>query len=250
MQSGKFPTLRRVQRTHGINVSWISDMIGKGEFRIADCHTDRMAADLFTKWFVNKDKWNKALLMLGYMKSDELIHFHCNSFTDLIPVAPALLAQELPSPDRSCSHLCLSSCTHPTHCTWKHGAKELPSPGQNPKHSSRCTSILPVQDVSSSINNHYRVSINSSQCSSVISFPDSPCVPLITFSVAVRHQRFCYESPHRHDRCQASLLTRALAVVPSIAGPVPWNMLTGGGEGVAVTQPADPWDNIEPSAEL
>ena len=52
IQSGKFPTLRHVQRTHGIKVTWLADEIAKQTFLVVDCHTNRMAADFLTKYFI------------------------------------------------------------------------------------------------------------------------------------------------------------------------------------------------------
>ena len=40
MQSGRFPTLRHAQRTHGIIVSWLAEQTRKGIFKVAGCHTE------------------------------------------------------------------------------------------------------------------------------------------------------------------------------------------------------------------
>ena len=65
IQIGKFPKLRHVQRTHGICVAWLCDSLRKNLFSVADVHTKRQAADIFTKYFVNKDTWSLVTQPIG-----------------------------------------------------------------------------------------------------------------------------------------------------------------------------------------
>ena len=91
MELGKFPTLRHVQRTHGINTTWLSDCLKRTFFCVKGCHTDRQAADIFTKYFINGDKWNYALEMLGFISEEKsLSHKHPAQFATVI--APLRIA--------------------------------------------------------------------------------------------------------------------------------------------------------------
>ena len=66
LKTQKNPTLRHLNRTHRVNVSWLCEV-----FRILDevelkyCKADEMAADIFTDAFTNHIKWNAALDLLG-----------------------------------------------------------------------------------------------------------------------------------------------------------------------------------------
>ena len=63
--SGRFPALRHVRRTHGVNLCWMHESYKQGIFALRDCHTDRMAADIFMKHFSNQEKWDHASFLIG-----------------------------------------------------------------------------------------------------------------------------------------------------------------------------------------
>ena len=65
IRSGKFEKLRHVDRTHGVQLSFITEQLRAGRYELKDCHTRAMAADVFTKFFVNKDKWEHAITLIG-----------------------------------------------------------------------------------------------------------------------------------------------------------------------------------------
>ena len=65
IRSGKFEKLRHVDRTHGVQLSFVTEQLRAGRYEIKDCHTRAMAADVFTKFFVNKDKWVHAITLIG-----------------------------------------------------------------------------------------------------------------------------------------------------------------------------------------
>ena len=39
-----------VERTHGNDLKWLTEMLEREEYSLLDCHTDVMAADIFTKY--------------------------------------------------------------------------------------------------------------------------------------------------------------------------------------------------------
>ena len=62
----KNPTLRHLNRTHRVNVSWLCEVFRNlKEVELKYCKTDEMAADIFTKAFTNPIKWNAALNLIG-----------------------------------------------------------------------------------------------------------------------------------------------------------------------------------------
>ena len=72
IRTGKFPKLRHIQRMHGVNIRWLHEALTRGIFRLEDCHTQRMSADIFTKHFVNADSWNHATRLLGFFDSTRM----------------------------------------------------------------------------------------------------------------------------------------------------------------------------------
>ena len=62
----KNPTLRHINRTHRVNVSWLCEAFKNlKEIELKYCKTDAMAADIFTKAFTDPIKWNAALDLIG-----------------------------------------------------------------------------------------------------------------------------------------------------------------------------------------
>ena len=58
-----------IGRTHEIQVPWTCDMLKAGHYKLVDCHTKAMAADVFTKAFVDPIAWCHALTLLSVFKS-------------------------------------------------------------------------------------------------------------------------------------------------------------------------------------
>ena len=66
LKTQKSPTLRHLNRTHRVNVSWLCEVFRNlKEVELIYCKTDDMAADIFTKAFTNPIKWNAALDLIG-----------------------------------------------------------------------------------------------------------------------------------------------------------------------------------------
>ena len=66
LKTQKNPTLRHLNRTHRVNVSWLCEVFRNlNEVELKYCKTDEMAADIFTKAFTNPIKWNAALDLIG-----------------------------------------------------------------------------------------------------------------------------------------------------------------------------------------
>ncbi len=55
MTIGRAPTLRRIKRTQSVSVAWIHERVSSPDLNLSDCIGDVMAADIFTKHFINRD---------------------------------------------------------------------------------------------------------------------------------------------------------------------------------------------------
>ncbi len=69
--TGKAPQLRHVKRMQGVSIAWLHDALESHIFELRDCHTDRQAADIFTKQFSSKERWDKACKLIGITKGTE-----------------------------------------------------------------------------------------------------------------------------------------------------------------------------------
>ena len=55
VRSGKNPTMRHLERSHGVAVTWMHDMFERDYMYLAYEVTDRMAADIYTKAFSDSE---------------------------------------------------------------------------------------------------------------------------------------------------------------------------------------------------
>ena len=65
MNNGYSSALRHLPRTHRVCLAWIGEVVQDGDITIEYCSTDSQAADIFTKAFSNKPKWQNALQLIG-----------------------------------------------------------------------------------------------------------------------------------------------------------------------------------------
>ena len=66
LKTAKNPTLRHLNRTHRVNISWLCEVFRDlDEVELVYCKTDDQAADILTKAFTNPIKWKAALDLIG-----------------------------------------------------------------------------------------------------------------------------------------------------------------------------------------
>ena len=66
VNSGKWDkAFGHASRTHSINLSWLNHVKAKNLFRITNCHTHAMCADIFTKYFVDPIRWQHAITLIS-----------------------------------------------------------------------------------------------------------------------------------------------------------------------------------------
>ena len=64
VRSGRNPTMRHLERSHGVCISWMHEMFTRDYTYFAYEVTDRMAADIYTKAFTDGRKWKHTLKAL------------------------------------------------------------------------------------------------------------------------------------------------------------------------------------------
>ena len=72
LSAGRNPTMRHMQRTQGISLSWIWERFERKEFELDKCPTREMSADIFTKPFTDKTTWTHARKLIGHYLPEEL----------------------------------------------------------------------------------------------------------------------------------------------------------------------------------
>ena len=64
--TGKYPkSVGHVKRVHGVQLLTVTERLRDGTCSIEDCHTESMAADIFTKHFSDQRKWRHAITLIG-----------------------------------------------------------------------------------------------------------------------------------------------------------------------------------------
>ena len=72
VRSGKNPTMRHLERSHGVAVTWMHDMFERDYMHLAYEVTDRVAADICTKAFSDSRKWKHACMQIGLLEPEML----------------------------------------------------------------------------------------------------------------------------------------------------------------------------------
>ena len=72
VRSGKNPTMRHLERSHGVAVTWMHDMFERDYMHLAYEVTDRVAADICTKAFSDFRKWKHACMQIGLLEPEML----------------------------------------------------------------------------------------------------------------------------------------------------------------------------------
>ena len=57
VRSGRNPTMRYLERTHGVSVAWLQEIFQADHFALVYEITGKMAADIYTKGYDDARKW-------------------------------------------------------------------------------------------------------------------------------------------------------------------------------------------------
>ena len=101
IRTGRNATMRHLQRTHRVQVSWIHERYTNQDFLFNHEGGDRMSPDVFTKMFADKDKWIRARQLINIVMPSELdrIIEDCKHIYAGIQEKPAFAAEANDAPD-------------------------------------------------------------------------------------------------------------------------------------------------------
>ena len=71
-ESGKNPTMRYLGRTHRVDLAWTVERFREGAFDLRYCTSEEQCADIFTKAFAFRDKWDEVRPLIGHLSVEEL----------------------------------------------------------------------------------------------------------------------------------------------------------------------------------
>ena len=72
VRSGRNPTMRHLERTHGISIASMHEHVQKDHFVLIYEITAKMAADIHTKGFRNPMAWKKACMLINLLEPQDL----------------------------------------------------------------------------------------------------------------------------------------------------------------------------------
>ena len=72
LETGKNPVLRHLGRTHKVDLAWLFEAFGNKLYNLKYCTSEEQAADIFTKHFINADKWRDVCRLIGHMTLKDL----------------------------------------------------------------------------------------------------------------------------------------------------------------------------------
>ena len=72
MKTGRNFTMRYLTRTHRLPIAWMHERFAQGDIDLRFEESARMAADVYTKSFVDADKWQAACWLINVVDPTEL----------------------------------------------------------------------------------------------------------------------------------------------------------------------------------
>ena len=69
-RTGRNPTMRHLGRTHRVDVHWLHERFQDPAFLLYEEDIKGMRADIFTKGFIDADKWGYALYLVNHVYPD------------------------------------------------------------------------------------------------------------------------------------------------------------------------------------
>ena len=90
MQTGRNPTMRHLNRTHGVDVSAMKEQFDRDYVITQYTQSDRQCADIHTKAFDNKDKWQHAANNINVFDKTTFNLAAANAIRQLPPADPKI----------------------------------------------------------------------------------------------------------------------------------------------------------------
>ena len=65
IKNGHSPAMRYIHRTHGVDMTWLNERVVDGSMTISITKSKDMAADIFTKHFLDGEKWREVCSLIN-----------------------------------------------------------------------------------------------------------------------------------------------------------------------------------------
>ena len=72
IETGRNPTMRHLNRTHKVDLRFRFEQVANGNMEVRQCPTESMAADVLTKAFTTKEKWQHACKLINHTTLSEI----------------------------------------------------------------------------------------------------------------------------------------------------------------------------------
>ena len=72
IRSGQNPTMRHLERTHGISIQWMHEIFQNDLIYLVYEVTSKMCADIHTKAFKDHMTWKRACMLINILSYDEI----------------------------------------------------------------------------------------------------------------------------------------------------------------------------------
>ena len=99
VKSGRNPSMRHLSRTHGIPIDWLHERLKdhKDPVEIVYRESEEMAADIYTKAFTDKEKWQHACALINHVPNDMWLKVDKQGNSELLNATTIKLsANEIP----------------------------------------------------------------------------------------------------------------------------------------------------------
>ena len=70
--SGKNPTMKTLERGHGVSIGWLHEWVATGDYNLVHTRSTNMTADIFTKPFIDPVTWTRLRRLVNVYTPDEM----------------------------------------------------------------------------------------------------------------------------------------------------------------------------------
>ena len=72
VRSGKNPTMKTLERGHGVSIGWLHERVATGDYNLVHTRTTNMTADIFTKPFTDPVTWTRLRRLVNVYTPEEM----------------------------------------------------------------------------------------------------------------------------------------------------------------------------------
>ena len=89
--TGKNPSMKLLERGHGISVGNIHEHVRNGDINFIHTRSEHMSADIYTKHFTNPQLWNRLRMLINIYTPQEIATFTLNPDNSYLPVKESVI---------------------------------------------------------------------------------------------------------------------------------------------------------------